>query len=112
MLVSVQPLNVEFGSNVPVAEGGQIRLWCKSKSSNPAVTILWGEDGNNISFNKTKNNYFNGDFNGTHVHSQLVLPALRTRNGHVVTCTPWVDGVVLEELTKQFVLNVTCKYKI
>ena len=106
---TVPPMSIESGNNGAVAEGGQIRLWCKFHSSNPAVTPLWKENGNSIS-SSTKHSV--STFYGTEVLSLIALPAERHRNGVVIKCIPEFDLDMLVDQTQEFLLNITCKWSI
>ena len=106
---TVEPLYVELGSNGAVPVGGRVELCCRSQASDPPVVIVWLEDGSPmVSYNITTD-YIKGDFPGTKVQSKVVIPAERRRNGREVSCKPWFDGELLEDLSQQLALNVTCK---
>ena len=110
LLFAVQPFKLEVGSNNAVPEGGILTLECMSMTSNPAVIISWTEGSTPILSQYITVTPHSGKFYGTQIHSQVILSAEKNRNGRIVTCTAEFDGVVLEELSRQFVLNVTCKY--
>ena len=106
----VQPTHTESSPNKPQPEGGKISLWCRSQTSNPPVTILWEENGIPIPSDRIEVITSEGDFHGTKVQSTVILPAEKSKNEHVVTCTPELNGMLLENQSKHYMLNVTCKY--
>ena len=105
----VPPRNIEPSSDGAIAEGGEIKLWCMSETSHPAVIMHWKEDDSLIA--PHQNMCTDGGFHGSVVYSEVILSALKIRNGNIVSCTPEFDGELLEELSHQFVLNVTSEYR-
>ena len=71
---------------------------------------MWEESGRTISPDQITATSVAGEFHGKHVHNEVVLVGDRSRNGHIVTCVPIFDGRKLENLSRQFVLSVMCKY--
>ena len=96
---------------MPVAEGGEIALWCMAQTSNPPVTIIWKEDGHPFTLDhETITKSIEGEFHGREVRSEVVLKVVdKDVNGKIVTCLPEFGGTPLKKLSHQFVLNVTCK---
>ena len=107
---TVQPMRMASSSRGAVAVGENITLWCMSQSSNPSVKMKWKEGGATIASDYITTTSFQDVFFGTKVQSTVVLLAKKERSGHLVTCTPEYDGVLLDELSKQYLLNVTCLY--
>ena len=109
-LLSVEPLLIDENSNSPVVEGGEIKLWCESHSSNPPVQWQWKEAGEIIPADRITTTPSAGDFHGTQVRSEVVLQAEQRRNGNHVRCIPSLDGDKLKGKIHEFKLNVTCRY--
>ena len=81
-----------------------------SQSSNPPVTIQWRENDHRVSSRHIKINSFDGENYGAKVQSTVKLTARKSMNGHVVTCVTEFDGILLKSMSKQYTLNIMCKY--
>ena len=101
---------MESGRSRSVGKGGQIQLWCRSQTSNPPVIIIWKENSVPIPSEYITVTSTAGDFFGTQVHSQVVLPAKKSRNGNIVTCLYEFDLALVVDQSQQFVINITGNY--
>ena len=108
---TVPPQSMGSDYKGAVAAGGHVEIWCMAQTSNPPVDILWTwkEDGNRIVSDDIRTTYIDGEFHGRLTRSVLVLSADKRRNGKIVRCMPRLDGVVLENMTQEFKLNITCE---